>query len=451
MKNLKKISQKTPLLFNMIVCLACGSVFAQTQAITADPLQELRDSLAASNFKIRETYLPFCKPFATIDAMPVVKKEIDEPLRMNITWPRGIAEKAKLTNTDRLVAINDQSVIGKDAKGFLEKIWTPAKETSADTKSPMKLTVKTMTADGDVDRSVSVQARWVCAEFTPLVKEESLFRALEESQKLGGVGSRETLLMQRSRNVAFALLDEQSTGRAVNVLGGILALAGAVKGMSSQSLSGMQNITLMPRPYTDNDFLKADALTLMLLQKAGEKIEPYLQWALGEGMAFSDTEKNKRPYDASSSEKLKAIHAAVVARQWTQATEIVSLKLNARQKRFLTSTRNATPPEDALAGLNWEFRKTYSESGFAALMDVDAVPNLTSACKERYAQWIKRSNPKGFAVSDKGNCASSVGTKAPEPNLPLDPAERALHVCSSGGARSCKLYAIDDDVVWSAK
>ncbi len=444
----KKILRQAILLTCVIPHLFFGLASAQAPESLDKDMQELRDSFGASAFKLREVYLPFCKPFATIDAIPVIKKEINEPIQILLSWPKGIADKAGVKQADRLVAVNGISVIGIDSKEFREKIWSGAKEASADNKTAMKLTFKTATAEGEVEKNVSVQAKWVCAEFTPLVKEESLFRALEESQKLGGFGSKDTLLMPRARNIAFVLLDEQSTGKAVNVLGGVLALAGAVRGMSSQSLSGVQGITLMPRPYTDNDFLKADALAMLLLQKAGEKIEPYLQWALREGMAFSDTEKNKRPYDASSSEKLKAIHAAVVARQWQQAADIVSLKLNARQKRVFTSARNTAPTEESLAGLNWELRKNYSASGFASLTDVDAVPNLGPNCKERYAQWIKRSNPKAFAISDKGHCTYPTGANPSDPALSADPAERALQLCAKDGARICRLYAIDDDVVW---
>jgi hypothetical protein len=93
-------------------------------------------------------------------------------------------------------------------------------------------------------------------------------------------------------------------------------------------------------------------------------------------------------------------------------------------------------------------REAHPPTNFASLTNVDAVPNIGPNCKERYAQWIKRSNPKAFAISDKGHCSYTATTKSPELGLAADPAERALQLCAKDGARTCRLYAIDDDVVW---
>jgi dienelactone hydrolase len=99
--------------------------------------------------------------------------------------------------------------------------------------------------------------------------------------------------------------------------------------------------------------------------------------------------------------------------------------------------------------LNAEFRQAYQPTGFAAITDVQALPNATDNCRKRYEDWLKQPAPKGFALALDGGCGFSWGVKPPNPNLPTDPAERAVMACSKAGERLCRLYALDDQVVWS--
>jgi predicted small secreted protein len=97
--------------------------------------------------------------------------------------------------------------------------------------------------------------------------------------------------------------------------------------------------------------------------------------------------------------------------------------------------------------LNKELRQAHPPTGFAEVSNVEAVPRISERCRDIYRAWIARVAPKGFAVGT-GACGSSSGVRPPKPDLPIDPAERALAICESFGKGACKLYAIDDAVVW---
>lgn len=97
---------------------------------------------------------------------------------------------------------------------------------------------------------------------------------------------------------------------------------------------------------------------------------------------------------------------------------------------------------------NAELRNMHPATNFAKLNDVDAVPGISATCRERYRNWFSWDNPKAYAIGQKGHCGFSSGTRPPSKDLPIDPAERALAACARAGNVDCKLYAIDDTVVW---
>jgi dienelactone hydrolase len=78
-------------------------------------------------------------------------------------------------------------------------------------------------------------------------------------------------------------------------------------------------------------------------------------------------------------------------------------------------------------------------SHFAALDDVNAVPYIDEAGRAAYRKFLQMRRPRAFAVApDGGWDAASAGA---------DPLAFALHVCNRSH-RSCRLYAVDSDVVW---
>lgn len=112
--------------------------------------------------------------------------------------------------------------------------------------------------------------------------------------------------------------------------------------------------------------------------------------------------------------------------------------------------RTMSPAQKVAFGpqLNASLREAHAASGFAALHDADAVPLLRSNCREIYRRWVMYELPRGFAIGPAGQCGSATSVIPPKPDLPADPAQRALVTCEQIAKGPCKLYAIDDDVVW---
>jgi serine protease Do len=75
------------------------------------------------------------------------------------------------------------------------------------------------------------------------------------------------------------------------------------------------------------------------------------------------------------------------------------------------------------------------------------VPFIDAAGQARYRTYLSETAPKAFAVSDNGFygvVASNVSGLAPV----LDAKERALQSCATFAGKPCKLYAIDNAVVY---
>ncbi len=81
-----------------------------------------------------------------------------------------------------------------------------------------------------------------------------------------------------------------------------------------------------------------------------------------------------------------------------------------------------------------------ASSGFADIQDAAKVP-LSTQNQGNYLKFLSLPLPRAFAVSDKGGWGSYTGDYA---------VGRALGNCQRYGV-NCKLYAVDNDVVWSGK
>lgn len=82
-------------------------------------------------------------------------------------------------------------------------------------------------------------------------------------------------------------------------------------------------------------------------------------------------------------------------------------------------------------------------SGHAAVDDVAAVPGLNDEGRRLYADFLKAPRPRAFAASPDGASGwASEGYK---------PQRQALRWCNANAApgRPCRLYAVDDTVVWT--
>jgi pimeloyl-ACP methyl ester carboxylesterase len=80
-------------------------------------------------------------------------------------------------------------------------------------------------------------------------------------------------------------------------------------------------------------------------------------------------------------------------------------------------------------------------SHFAALDDAGAIPFITDGGRDGYQKFLGMRKPKAFVIAPDGGWSASA--------LGADPVASALAACGKAHA-GCRLYAVDDDVVWHA-
>jgi hypothetical protein len=121
-----------------------------------------------------------------------------------------------------------------------------------------------------------------------------------------------------------------------------------------------------------------------------------------------------------------------------------------KKAKFSTDVTDGTDSNDERKQkyfLSSQLRKENPPTNFADIGNIEAIPYLSSGCRQQYKTWLSWSEPRAFGINAKGHCSFTTGTRPPEQGLPEDPVERALLVCEKkfGG---CAIYAIDDQVVW---
>lgn len=102
---------------------------------------------------------------------------------------------------------------------------------------------------------------------------------------------------------------------------------------------------------------------------------------------------------------------------------------------------------DALAaGIGAPARLSY---GYAPLTSVDALPFVGEDGRGAYREFLGRPKPRAFAIAPNGAWGSVFKSDAYEA-IPSreDLAARALENCNRRGAGACRLYAVDDHVLW---
>lgn len=80
---------------------------------------------------------------------------------------------------------------------------------------------------------------------------------------------------------------------------------------------------------------------------------------------------------------------------------------------------------------------------------IDPLSLLGNAGKKAYHDYQSQPVPRAFVISSGGSGQYAVGTTPHDTSLPTDPAARALALCNRRGLADCRLYAIDDRVVWT--
>jgi len=83
--------------------------------------------------------------------------------------------------------------------------------------------------------------------------------------------------------------------------------------------------------------------------------------------------------------------------------------------------------------------------GFAPLEKVAAVPFINQKGREFYAEFLAAPKPRAFAIAPNGAWGRGIAYGG---NRPVDVVEYALGTCNRRGVGECRLYAIDDHVVW---
>ena len=80
---------------------------------------------------------------------------------------------------------------------------------------------------------------------------------------------------------------------------------------------------------------------------------------------------------------------------------------------------------------------------FAVIHDIDSVPFLRERGREGYRAFLSKSSPRAFAVSPSGAWSWAEEGE--------DPVGRVLSACQANSSQPCKLYAVDDYVVWNER
>jgi dienelactone hydrolase len=82
-------------------------------------------------------------------------------------------------------------------------------------------------------------------------------------------------------------------------------------------------------------------------------------------------------------------------------------------------------------------------TAFAPLGAVDKVPHLNEKGREGYARFLDGDLPRAFAISPGGAWSGSWGQSADAPKV-------VLERCQRSARQACRLYAVDDAVVWTS-
>lgn len=96
-------------------------------------------------------------------------------------------------------------------------------------------------------------------------------------------------------------------------------------------------------------------------------------------------------------------------------------------------------PTDVVYAVDDEIK--VPEVQYAAIDNVEAIPYLRDSAREHYRTFLSKSYPRAFAVSPTGAWSWAEDGD--------DPVEQALAGCQKNSRLPCRLYAVDNHVVWT--
>ncbi len=76
----------------------------------------------------------------------------------------------------------------------------------------------------------------------------------------------------------------------------------------------------------------------------------------------------------------------------------------------------------------------------ASLADITRWAHVRDSGRSAHASFLERPSPRALAIAPSGAWGWANGGE--------DPLKRALDHCNRRGAGTCRLYAVDEDVVW---
>jgi dienelactone hydrolase len=110
--------------------------------------------------------------------------------------------------------------------------------------------------------------------------------------------------------------------------------------------------------------------------------------------------------------------------------------------RFLAEVGLPSKPLPALARLGANPQtEVPPKTDFAAITEEPKLPFLSASGKAGYKLFLSKEVPRAFAIGPTGGWGWAEGGD--------DPLKRALDNCNRHAAGKCKLYAVDNDVVWT--
>ncbi|OXC76478.1 MORN repeat family protein [Caballeronia sordidicola] len=129
-------------------------------------------------------------------------------------------------------------------------------------------------------------------------------------------------------------------------------------------------------------------------------------------------------------------------------------KVRVARREHALKFRNSEPQMSVGRKLRWLAERPLKDWFQAGKETTDVPPVaplslLGDAGKTAYHAYQSKPFPRAFVISSGGAGQYAVGTTPHDASLPSDPAARALALCNRRGLADCRLYAVDDRVVWT--
>lgn len=129
-------------------------------------------------------------------------------------------------------------------------------------------------------------------------------------------------------------------------------------------------------------------------------------------------------------------------------------KVRVARREHALKFPNSEPQMSVGLKLRWLAERPLKEWFQAGKETTDVPPVaplslLGDAGRNAYHAYQSKPSPRAFVISSGGAGQYAVGTTPKDTSLPSDPAARALALCNRHGLADCRLYAVDDRVVWT--